>query len=70
VVDGVVREAGHDVVGVTTLLAAKKSRIIASRGRVMLVVLQDGRALEGELHAMSGRCEVSGAQFDSRREEP
>jgi hypothetical protein len=29
-------------------------------------VLQDGRQLEGELHAMSGRYEVCGVVFDAR----
>jgi hypothetical protein len=29
----------------------------------VLVVLQDGRQLEGELHAMSGRYEVGGVVF-------
>jgi len=31
----------------------------------VLVVLQDGRQIEGELHAMSGRFEVGGIAFDA-----
>ena len=30
----------------------------------MLVVLQDGRVLEGEIHTMSGRYEIGGQTFD------
>ena len=33
-------------------------------GRVVLVVLKDGRQLEGELHTMSGRYEIGGMTFD------
>jgi hypothetical protein len=30
----------------------------------VLVVLQDGRQLDGELHSMSGRFEIGGVTFD------
>jgi hypothetical protein len=33
-------------------------------GRTVLVMLKDGRQLEGELHVMSGRFEVGGVTFD------
>ena len=39
--------------------------LLPQNGRVALVVLQDGRQLEGELHSMSGRCEIGGETFDA-----
>ena len=33
-------------------------------GRLVLVVLQDDRVLEGEIHTMSGRYEIGGEPFD------
>jgi hypothetical protein len=38
--------------------------LLPQSGRVVHVVLQDGRQLEGELHAMSGRYEIGGVTFD------
>jgi hypothetical protein len=39
---------------------------ISSRNtaQVVLIVLQDGRQLEGERHSMSGRFEIGGVTFD------
>ncbi len=39
--------------------------LLPQSGRVVLVVLQDGRQLEGELHRMSGRYEISDVVFDA-----
>jgi hypothetical protein len=39
--------------------------LLPQHGRVVLVVLQDGRQLEGELMVMSGRYEVAGVVFDA-----
>ena len=38
--------------------------LLPQNGRVVHVVLQDGRQVEGELHVMSGRYEVGGVVFD------
>jgi hypothetical protein len=38
--------------------------MLAQHGRIVLVVLQDGRQLEGELHTMTGRYKVGGVVFD------
>jgi hypothetical protein len=38
--------------------------LLPQHGRVVLVVLQDGRQLEGELHTMTGRYEIGGVAFD------
>jgi hypothetical protein len=38
--------------------------LLPQNGRVVLVILQDGRQLEGELHSMSGRYEIGGETFD------
>jgi hypothetical protein len=38
--------------------------MLPQHGRIVLVVLQDGRQLEGELHTMTGRFEVGGVVFD------
>jgi hypothetical protein len=38
--------------------------LLPQNGRVVLVVLRDGRQLEGELHTMSGRYEVGDVAFD------
>jgi hypothetical protein len=37
---------------------------LPQHGRIVRVVLQDGRQLEGELHTMTGRFEVGGVVFD------
>jgi hypothetical protein len=37
---------------------------LPQNGRVVLVVLRDGRQLEGELHTMSRRYEVGDVAFD------
>jgi hypothetical protein len=39
--------------------------LLPQNGRLVLVVLQDGRPLEGELHSMSGRFEIGGVAFDA-----
>jgi hypothetical protein len=39
--------------------------LLPQNGRVALVVLQDGRQLEGELRIMSGRYGVGDAVFDA-----
>jgi hypothetical protein len=38
---------------------------LPQNGRVVLVILQDGRHREGELHLMRGRYEVGGVTFDA-----
>ena len=38
---------------------------LPQHGRVALVILKDGRQLEGELHLMSGRYEIGGVTFDA-----
>jgi hypothetical protein len=38
---------------------------LPQNGRVVLVVLQDGRQIEGELQTMSGRFEIGGESFDA-----
>lgn len=38
--------------------------MLPQHGRIVLVVLQDGRQLEGELHLLTGRLEVGGVVFD------
>jgi hypothetical protein len=43
----------------------KTPRCSPQHGRVVLVVLQDGRQLEGELHTLAGRYEVGGVVFDA-----
>jgi hypothetical protein len=39
--------------------------MLPQRGRIVLVLLQDGTQLEGELHSLSGRFEVGGVVFDA-----
>ena len=39
--------------------------MLPQRGRIVLVVLQDGRQLEGELIALTDRFEVAGSVFES-----
>lgn len=39
--------------------------LLPQHGRVVLVVLQDGRQLEGELHTMTDQFEVGGVVFDA-----
>jgi hypothetical protein len=39
--------------------------LLPQNGRVVLVVLQDGRQIEGELHSMSERYEIGGETFDA-----
>ncbi len=43
--------------------------MLPQHDRVVLVVLQDGRQLEGELHVLSGRYELGGVVFDPREVE-
>ncbi len=38
--------------------------LLPQHGRIVLVVLQDGRQLECELMVLSGRYEVGGVVFD------
>jgi hypothetical protein len=38
--------------------------LLPQNGRIVLVVLQDGRQLEGELLVLSGCYEVGGVVFD------
>ena len=39
--------------------------LLPQNGRVVLVMLQDGRQFEGEFHSMSGRYEIGGVTFDA-----
>jgi hypothetical protein len=39
--------------------------MLPQHGRVVLVVLQDGRQLEGELIVLTGRYQVGGVAFDA-----
>jgi hypothetical protein len=39
--------------------------LLPQNGRIVLVVLQDGRQLEGELRVMSGRYGVGDTVFDA-----
>jgi hypothetical protein len=39
--------------------------LLPQNGRVVLVVLQDGRQLEGELIVLTGRYQVGGVVFDA-----
>jgi hypothetical protein len=39
--------------------------MLPQRGPIVLVMLQDGRQLEGEPHSMSGRYEIGGETFDA-----
>jgi hypothetical protein len=38
--------------------------LLPQHGRIVLVVLQDGRQLEGELHTLTGRYQVGGVVFE------
>jgi hypothetical protein len=40
------------------------AEMLPQHGRVVLVVLQDGRQLEGELHTLTGRYQVGGVVFE------
>jgi hypothetical protein len=37
--------------------------VLPQRGRIVLVVLHDGRQIEGEVHTMTSRYEVGGVAF-------
>ncbi len=49
---------------VATVAIVANSEMLPQRGRVVLVVLQDGRQLEGELHTMTDGFEVGGVVFE------
>ncbi len=48
---------------VATVPVVVDVELLPQHGRVVLVVLQDGRQLEGELHVLSRRFEVGGVVF-------
>jgi hypothetical protein len=50
---------------VGTVVAVVDADLLPQNGRVVLVVRQDGRQVEGELHSMSGRYEIGGETFDA-----
>jgi len=53
-----------NVAVVATVAVVVADDHLPQNGRVVLVMLKDGRQLEGELHAMSARYEIGGETFD------
>ena len=47
-----------------TVVGVVDPSMLPQRGRVVLVMLKDGRQLEGELIVLTGRYQVGGVVFD------